>query len=340
MRCVIHQRGLVSVRVGGSSLPPEPSDMDSGSIQNEMLSAGLYLVATPIGNLQDITLRALNVLRRANLILCEDTRHSAKLLHYYQIKTPLSSYHEHNEKLRTQMAISRIQSGEALALISDAGTPSISDPGAVIVQEAIHQGVTVFPIPGPVAFVSAAIASGLDLSSLLYLGFLPPKSGQRLEKLRSFSLTPSTMCFYVAPHSLRATLSDMASAFGLKRRVCIAREITKIHEEFFRGSLSDAVDEFSRREPRGEMCVVVEGFDPSSLSTEERIASAIQAMDPGSSEGEGIEGTGGLDVLLAKLLDSGMGTREAAKEAAKLISGLSRKEAYAAALRLSKEKCN
>ena len=323
----------------GSNQMSDSSEIESEYLQSDAaraLSAGLYLVSTPIGNLQDITFRAIHVLKQASLILCEDTRHSSRLLQHYQIKTPLQSYHEHNEKHRTQMAVSRIQSGEALALISDAGTPSISDPGSVIVQEAIEKGLKIFPIPGPVAFVSAAIVSGLDLSSLLYLGFLPAKSGQRLSKLQSYCLISHTMCFYVAPHSLRSTLSDMVLAFGQTRRVCIAREITKMHEEFYRGTLSESVIEFTTRDPRGEMCVVVEGFSSSSLSTEEKIASALQEMPGPSPEGNG--GPVGLDDLMKRLLDSGLGTREAAKEAAKLIEGLNRKEAYAAALRLSKKK--
>ena len=231
------RRRLIRGRASSFSSSPPPAEQSAepdAMSRGLTLSSGLYLVSTPIGNLQDITLRALNVLRQANLILCEDTRHSARLLQHYQIITPLSSYHEHNEKHRTNMAVQRIRAGEAVALISDAGTPCVSDPGAVIVQAAIASGVTVFPIPGPAAFVSAAISSGLDLSSLLYLGFLPPKSGARLSKLQSYSTISSTMTFYVAPHSLRSTLSDMILAFGGSRRVCIAREITKVHEEFYR----------------------------------------------------------------------------------------------------------
>lgn len=169
--------------------------------------------------------------------------------------------------------------------------------------EAIEKGLPIFPIPGPVAFVSAAVCSGLDLSSLAYLGFVPAKQGQRLTKLQSYASLASTMVFYVSPHALRSTLADMAVAFGARRRVCIARELTKIHEEFFRGSLSDAVLEFTDREPKGEICVVVDGFSSSSLSTEEKISNAIQGLViPGETTVEAEGGPLGLETQLLSTL--------------------------------------
>ena len=334
-----------------SSEAPPASDVlpphDRSPQIHEPLDSGLYLVSTPIGNLQDITLRALRVLNAVSLILCEDTRHSARLLQAHGVKTPLASYHEHNEKQKSQMAISRMQSGESIALISDAGTPGISDPGSVIVQEAINKGLSVIPIPGPVAFVSAAICSGLDLSSLTYLGFLPPKQGARLAKLQTYASQPSTMCFYVSPHSLRSTLADMVEGFGPNRKVCVARELTKIHEEFFRGPLSDALQEFTDREPRGEICLVVEGFLSSSLSTDQKIENVLRDWKrsdmsadsvPAEEGATLVDRTSSLKALMTRLLESGLGVNDAAKEAANLINGLSRKEAYSMALKLSKER--
>src|SRR5213082_1590921 len=202
----------------------------------ESLAPGLYLVATPIGNLEDITLRAIRVLKQADLIACEDTRQTQKLLNHYGVETPTASYHEQNEAARAAELVERLTQGARIAVVSDAGMPGISDPGFRLVSLAIERGVPVVPIPGPAAFVSALVASGLPIESFSFGGFLPPKSGARkreLEKLRQSSVTN---IFYEAPHRLREALEDVVTVLGNHRQIVVARELTKIHEEFLRGT--------------------------------------------------------------------------------------------------------
>lgn len=223
------------------------------------LEPGLYLVATPIGNLEDITLRALRVLKSANVILSEDTRHSGKLLQYYNIKTPLLSYHKFNESQREQTVLNRLKQGEIVALISDAGTPGISDPGTELAKLCVDEKIPVVPIPGASAFVAALSASGLATDEFTFVGFLPKHARSRTERLMLSANEVKTQIFYVPPHKLLQFLEETSLLFGYSRRCVIAREITKMHEEFWRGTLGEAKEAFSSHQPRGEITVLVEG---------------------------------------------------------------------------------
>ena len=239
------------------------------------LAPGLYLVATPIGNLGDVTLRALEVLRSVDRIACEDTRQTQKLLNHFQIEKKTISCHEHNEHSRAAELIQDIKAGRPVALVSDAGTPGVSDPGSWLVREAIAAGVQVFPIPGANAAVTALIASGLPADEFQFLGFLPEKAGARRTRLedlakianlaKSASLaaqpheTARTVIFYEAPHRLLSTLADLESVWGPQLRVVVARELTKIHEEFLRGAVSEVRSELAGRDRiRGEITLLVE----------------------------------------------------------------------------------
>jgi len=246
------------------------------------LAPGLYLVATPIGNLGDITLRALEVLRAVDRIACEDTRQTQKLLNHFQIEKKTVSCHEHNERSRATELIQDIKAGKAIALVSDAGTPGVSDPGSWLVREAIAAGVPVFPIPGANAAISALIASGLPADEFQFLGFLPEKAGARRTRLEDLAKiaktappaaqpheTPRTLIFYEAPHRLLDTLADLESVFGPQLRIVVARELTKIHEEFLRGNVAEVRSELAARDRiRGEITLLVEvpAQTPSSIA--------------------------------------------------------------------------
>jgi 16S rRNA (cytidine1402-2'-O)-methyltransferase len=222
------------------------------------LSGTLYLVATPIGNLEDITLRALRVLREeAAVIACEDTRQTQKLLEHFQIRKPLLSYHEHNEASRTEQILGALERGESVALVSDAGTPLISDPGYRVVHEAVAQGYAVVPLPGASAVLAALAASGLPTDQFRFIGFLPPKSGARRKMLESLSVEAITVIAYESPHRILESLGDMAEVFGT-RPLVLARELTKLHEEFIRGSASTIREELERRvSVKGEITLVI-----------------------------------------------------------------------------------
>jgi len=227
------------------------------------LAPGLYLVATPIGNLADITLRALYVLRNVDRIACEDTRQTQKLLNHFEIAKPTVSCHEHNERERAGELIEALRAGARIALVSDAGTPGVSDPGSWLVREAIAAGVPVFPIPGANAAVSALIASGLPADEFEFLGFLPEKAGARrtrLEKLAAESReAPRTLIFYEAPHRVLGTLADLEAVWGPGLCVVVARELTKVHEEFLRGTVADVRRELAARDRiRGEITLLIE----------------------------------------------------------------------------------
>lgn len=232
-----------------------------------MSSGKLYVVATPIGNLEDITLRALKVLREVDLIAAEDTRHTRKLLDRYRIKRRMMSYHEHNERERAERIIKELKSGKNVALVSDSGTPAVSDPGYVLIRRCVEEGIEAIPIPGPSAFLAALSVSGLPVHRFVFEGFLPHKSGKRRNKLRRLAEEEGTIIFYESPHRLLKTLSDMLEILG-DRRVVIARELTKVHEEIFRGSIREALERFSTGEPRGEFTILVEG--KSSVDRTER----------------------------------------------------------------------
>ncbi len=230
---------------------------------SEELAPGLYLVATPIGNLGDITLRALEVLKHADRIACEDTRQTQKLLNHFAIVTPTTSYHQHNERQRASELIASLKSGARIAVVSDAGMPGISDPGSWLVVAAIAAGITVVPIPGANAALSALIASGLSTEQFHFLGFLPEKAGARRTRLEELAAqnreSAETLIFYEAPHRIVETLADLESVFGPGLRVVTARELTKLHEEFLRGTVAEVRQQLANRDRiRGEFVLLVE----------------------------------------------------------------------------------
>ena len=222
------------------------------------LAPGLYLVATPIGNLEDITLRALRVLKEADLIACEDTRQTQKLLNHYGITTRTTSYHEHNEMTRAAELVVNLEQGARIALVSDAGMPGISDPGFRLISLAIRHHIPVVPIPGASAFLSALVASGLPTDSFRFSGFLPAKRGQRRQVVESVRDSARTQVFYEAPHRVREAMEDIVEILGGQRHVVIAREVTKIHEEFLRGHAADVLETLkSRGDIKGEITLLI-----------------------------------------------------------------------------------
>lgn len=218
----------------------------------------LYIVPTPIGNLEDITLRALRVLKEVDLIAAEDTRHTRHLLTHYGITTALTSYHEHNERKKSLSLVERMQKGANIALVSDAGTPAISDPGFRLVVEAIGAQIQVVPLPGASALATVLSAGGLPTDRIAFEGFLPAKKQERRAKLGALRGQSATLVFYEAPHRLKETLNDMLEIFG-DRDIVIAREVTKVHEEFLRGSVRDLISRLAERELRGEITILVRG---------------------------------------------------------------------------------
>jgi 16S rRNA (cytidine1402-2'-O)-methyltransferase len=282
--------------------------------EHRPLAPGLYLVATPIGNLEDITLRALRVLKGVNRIACEDTRQTQKLLNHFGVQTPTTSYHEHNEAEKAQELIEELKQGARIAVVSDAGMPGISDPGMLLVRAAIQAGIPVYPIPGANAALSALVASGLPTESFLYAGFLPPRSGARRAELERLSRLVAggealTLVFYEAPHRIVETLEDVEKVWGPECRVVIARELTKLHEEFLRGAASELRTQLAARNRiRGEFTLLVEA---KPLTEAPAGAAAIPLRE-----------------RLAQLQQSeGLGEMEALKRAAR-ERGISKSEAY------------
>ncbi|KAM0035508.1 putative 16S rRNA (cytidine(1402)-2'-O)-methyltransferase [Helianthus debilis subsp. tardiflorus] len=255
------------------------STQESSSKQGN-LKSGLYLVGTPIGNLEDITLRALRVLKSADVILAEDTRHSGKLLQHYSIKTPLLSYHKFNEAQREQSILKRLIDGEIIALISDAGTPGISDPGSELAKLCVEANISVIPIPGPCAFVAALSASGLSTDEFSFVGFLPKNASARRERLMVSANEAATQIFYVPPHKLSQFLEESSDIFGDLRRCVMAREITKMHEEFWRGTLGEAKSAFLDRQPKGEITFLIEGkrFCEDETPSEAQLENELGAL--------------------------------------------------------------
>jgi 16S rRNA (cytidine1402-2'-O)-methyltransferase len=217
----------------------------------------LYVVATPIGNLEDISYRAVRVLKDADLIACEDTRHTAKLLHHYDIDKPTISYHEHNEAARAEELVAKLEQGLNIAQVSDAGMPGISDPGYLVIKLAIERGVQVVPIPGASALIAALAASGLPTDSFQFLGFLPAKSGQRRTTLEMLRHTEHTTVVYEAPHRIGETMKDIVELLGGERPVVLARELTKIHEEFIRGTSAQVLRRVQEHELKGEITLLI-----------------------------------------------------------------------------------
>ena len=218
----------------------------------------LYLCATPIGNLEDITLRVLRVLREAHLIAAEDTRHTRKLLSYYDVHTPLTSYHEHNYRKKGEYLLRLLEEGRQIALVSDAGMPGISDPGAKLVEEALQRQLQVTPLPGASAGITALVVSGLPLETFAFEGFLPATGKARQEKLCTLTSEKRTMIFYESPHRLVRVLEDILKCCG-NRRLAVARELTKKHEEVVRGTVTEVLEHFNSDKPKGEFCLIMEG---------------------------------------------------------------------------------
>ncbi|MGA1408846.1 MAG: 16S rRNA (cytidine(1402)-2'-O)-methyltransferase [Prochlorotrichaceae cyanobacterium] len=219
----------------------------------------LYIVATPIGNLEDITYRSLRILRSVSVIAAEDTRHTGKLLQHFQITTPQISYHEHNTQQRIPQFIQRLEQGETIALVTDAGVPGISDPGLELVQACIEAGIPITPIPGACAIITALCAAGLPTDRFVFEGFLPAKTKARRDRLDTLLRETRTLIFYESPHRLRAMLADLATAFGPDRSLVLCRELTKLHEEFWRGTIAAALEHYQDQDPQGEYTIVVDG---------------------------------------------------------------------------------
>jgi 16S rRNA (cytidine1402-2'-O)-methyltransferase len=274
------------------------------------MAGTLFIVATPIGNLEDITQRALRVLREVEVVACEDTRHTQRLLNHFGIKTKTISYHEHNERERTAELCRLLESGKNVGLVSDAGTPLVSDPGFRIVNSAIEQNIPVVPIPGAVAFVAALVASGMPADQFLFAGFLPARANARRAKLETLREIPATLILYEAPHRLAATLKDAVEVLG-NRAAVVARELTKLHEEIARGSLADLAQRFAAGNPiRGEIVLII-GADAVRSPETETGANSTQRLAERVSELEG----------------EGLKPKDALKKAAREL-GLKRDDAY------------
>lgn len=224
------------------------------------MSGILYLVSTPIGNLEDITLRAIRILKEVDVIAAEDTRQTIKLLNHFEINKPLTSFFRHNEEKKGEYIVSLLKEGKNIALVSDAGTPAISDPGEDLVKLAIQENIKVMPIPGAVAATSGLIISGLSTGRFSFEGFLPMNKKNRKDRLESLEREQRTMIFYEAPHKLRSTLKDMRDFFG-NRKIALAREMTKIHEEVVRITLDEAIEKYESELPKGEFVIVVSGYE-------------------------------------------------------------------------------
>ncbi|MDN5363707.1 MAG: rRNA (cytidine1402-2-O)-methyltransferase [Eubacteriales bacterium] len=248
------------------------------------MSGVLYVCATPIGNLEDITLRVLRILREVDLIAAEDTRHTRKLLHHYDIHRPLTSYHEHNRRQKGEQLLRELMTGKKIALVTDAGTPAISDPGWDLVQMAIAAGIQVVPLPGPSALVTALVVSGLPTERFVFEGFLPREGKERRQRLQALAEEERTIVLYEAPHRLRRTVADLLTVLGEARPVALARELTKIHEEVWRGTLVELQARLEQEEVRGEIVLVVGGRTKEEAAankgeiTEEEIAARVREM--------------------------------------------------------------
>ena len=230
----------------------QPTDVNSAE-------GVLYIVSTPIGNLEDITLRALRILEEVNLIAAEDTRHTRRLLAHYEIDTPTTSYFEGNQIQKGERLVARLKTGESIALVSDAGTPTISDPGYRLLIQCVEADIPIIPIPGPSACIAAASVAGLPLHNFVFEGFLSPKSGRRKRQLTDLCEEKRTLIFYESPHRIIVFLQDVLEVFG-NRRLSVARELTKKFEEVFRGTVTEAIEKFQETSPRGEFTIVIAGF--------------------------------------------------------------------------------
>lgn len=267
----------------------------------------LFLVATPIGNLQDMSFRAVETLKTVDLIACEDTRHTRKLLTHFGIKNKLVSYHEHNENQRAEEFAALLENGKSIAVVSDAGTPGIADPGFRLVQKANEIGAKIVPIPGAVAFINALIVSGLPTDSFFFGGFLPSKKGERQNRLNEVKAIPATLCFYETPHRIAKSLADCFEVLGNRKSV-VAREITKLHEEIVHGNLEDLQKHFSEKQTKGEIVLIIEREPLSALDSQ-------------------LSNSKTLPERVSEIEASGIDRKTALKKAAKEF-GLSKAEAY------------
>ena len=276
-------------------------------------SGTLYLCATPIGNLDDMTFRAVETLKKVSLIAAEDTRHTRKLLSHFDIHVPITSYHEHNKRSKGPELIAKLTDGQDVALVSDAGLPGISDPGEDLVQLALAEAITVTPIPGANAALTALVASGLSTEKFLFCGFLPKASAERRNQIAALQKVSQTLVFYEAPHHVMRTIEDLQKGLG-DRKAVAARELTKIHEEFVRGTLSELTAHFAGNRPRGEFTLVVAG---SGKQNDDQTTSTVDTE------------TSDADILQAveRLMDMGENKKDAIKMTASQL-GLSRRRVY------------
>lgn len=278
-------------------------------MSTEAQAGTLYIVGTPIGNLEDMTFRAVRILQTVDLIAAEDTRHTGKLLQHFQVKTPQVSYHDHNRTSRIPELLARLGEGTSIALVTDAGMPGISDPGYELVKACVDTGISVVPIPGVSAVITAVSAAGLPTDRFVFEGFLAAKGQERQQHLEAVQAESRTMIFYESPHRLKQTLQDLALTLGGVREIVLARELTKLHEEFWRGSIAGAVELYNQREPQGEYTLVVAGSNPTQRQL---------------SEAE-------LKVELEQIMRQGVSRSQASRQLAKAIS-LPRQRLYQLAL--------
>lgn len=228
---------------------------------SQISSGTLYIVGTPIGNLEDTTFRAIKTLQKVDLIAAEDTRHTSKLLQHFQIQTPQISYHQHNQQERIPELIETLHQRKTIALVTDAGMPGISDPGYELVKACVEANISVVPIPGVSASITALTASGLPTNKFIFIGFLPTKNKPRQQHLEAISQSPETIILYESPHRLKLTLQDLANTLGKNRKIVLARELTKLHEEFWRGTVGQANAHYQNNEPKGEFTLVISGAE-------------------------------------------------------------------------------
>jgi 16S rRNA (cytidine1402-2'-O)-methyltransferase len=287
----------------------KPVETTAVTDSSRTLAPGLYLVATPIGNLEDITLRALRVLKESDLVACEDTRQTQKLLNHYSIAKRTTSYHEHNEMTRGAELVVELEQGARIALVTDAGMPGISDPGFRLISLAIRHHIPVVPIPGASAFLAALVASGLPTDSFRFSGFLPAKAGQRRQILEDIRDSPRTQVFYEAPHRVKESLEDIVETLGRQRHVVIAREVTKIHEEFLRGNAGEVLETLKARgDIRGEITLLIGKME----------AAEQKALSPRVSIRQRVA-----QIIAEEKLDEKAALKKVAKE-----MGMSKSEAY------------
>lgn len=274
----------------------------------------LYLVPTPIGNLEDMTIRGIRILKEVDLIASEDTRNTQKLLNHFEIKTPQISFHEHNTQERIVQLLEKMREGSTIAQVSDAGMPSISDPGHELVVACIEADIPVVPLPGANAGLTALIASGIAPQPFYFYGFLPRKKKEQLHELEELNHRPETLILYESPHRLKEVLKNMVTVFGAERRIVCCREITKRYEEFIRGTLAEALEWATTSEVRGEFCLIIEGNSTASLVAEADTSWSSMSLS---------------EHVSAVIDERALTSKEAIKEVAKL-RGIKKQEVYAA----------